>query len=204
MAFHINQREETIDLGDTAGALMATQSMQMQTFVAAGFCAGAGASAGSVGYQNEVAPTLKASPSGNMAPSVLCLNDQGGQVMEWSENVSGALRAQEHGHQPLVASGIATNPAWGYCPEIVGALVSSDSKGINNQYVGQGKCVTDSTMLIRRLTPTECERLQGYPDGWTDLPGASDSARYKALGNSVAIPCVDQLLHGIALVLQAE
>ncbi len=39
--------------------------------------------------------------------------------------------------------------------------------------------------LIRRLTPLECERLQGFPDGWSDIPGASDSARYKALGNSV-------------------
>ena len=39
--------------------------------------------------------------------------------------------------------------------------------------------------LIRRLTPLECERLQGFPDGWMDIPGASDSARYKALGNSV-------------------
>ena len=39
--------------------------------------------------------------------------------------------------------------------------------------------------LIRRLTPLECERLQGFPAGWTDIPGASDSARYKALGNSV-------------------
>ena len=39
--------------------------------------------------------------------------------------------------------------------------------------------------LIRRLTPLECERLQGFPDGWTDMPNASDSARYKALGNSV-------------------
>ena len=39
--------------------------------------------------------------------------------------------------------------------------------------------------LISRLTPLECERLQGFPDGWTDIPGASDSARYKALGNSV-------------------
>ena len=40
-------------------------------------------------------------------------------------------------------------------------------------------------LLIRHLTPLECERLQGFPDGWTDIPGASDSARYKALGNSV-------------------
>ena len=39
--------------------------------------------------------------------------------------------------------------------------------------------------LIRRLTPLECERLQGFPDGWTDIPDASDSARYKELGNSV-------------------
>ena len=43
----------------------------------------------------------------------------------------------------------------------------------------------DCRNLIRRLTPLECERLQGYPDSWTDVPGASDSARYKALGNSV-------------------
>lgn len=53
------------------------------------------------------------------------------------------------------------------------------------------------TGAVRRLTPLECERLQGYPDGWTDIPDtevngkkvrASDSARYKALGNSIALP----------------
>ena len=55
--------------------------------------------------------------------------------------------------------------------------------------------------LIRRLTPLECERLQGFPDGWTDLPGASDSARYKALGNSVAIPCVKFIMSRIAAAL---
>ncbi len=55
--------------------------------------------------------------------------------------------------------------------------------------------------LIRRLTPLECERLQGFPDGWTDIPNASDSARYKALGNSVAIPCVEFILSQIAAAL---
>lgn len=55
--------------------------------------------------------------------------------------------------------------------------------------------------LIRRLTPLECERLQGFPDGWTDIPGASDSARYKALGNSVAIPCVEFIMLRIAAAL---
>lgn len=47
-------------------------------------------------------------------------------------------------------------------------------------------------MTVRRLTPLECERLQGFPDCWTDVPykgkPASDSARYKALGNSMAVP----------------
>ena len=62
---------------------------------------------------------------------------------------------------------------------------------------------TDQPRLIRRLTPLECERLQGFPDGWTDIPNASDSSRYKALGNSVALPCVDYVLFGIALVLLA-
>ena len=57
--------------------------------------------------------------------------------------------------------------------------------------------------LIRRLTPLECERLQGFPDGWTDIPDASDSARYKALGNSVAIPCVEFIMGQIAAALRA-
>ena len=56
--------------------------------------------------------------------------------------------------------------------------------------------------LIRRLTPLECERLQGFPDGWTDIPGASYSARYKALGNSVAIPCVDFVMHCLVQAVQ--
>jgi len=43
-------------------------------------------------------------------------------------------------------------------------------------------------MAVRRLTPMECERLQGFPDNYTNIPGASDSGRYKALGNSMAVP----------------
>ena len=86
--------------------------------------------------------------------------------------------------------------------ETVGSLCSDDKKGIGNQYVSQDKCIVEKRNLIRRLTPLECERLQGFPDGWTDIPGASDSARYKALGNSVAIPCVDFVLRGIAYFLR--
>lgn len=49
--------------------------------------------------------------------------------------------------------------------------------------------------IVRRLTPTEAERLQGFPDEWT--AGESDSARYKAIGNSVALPCVSYVMSGV-------
>ena len=96
--------------------------------------------------------------------------------------------------------------------ETVGALCRGDEKGIGNQYVSQDKCIIageiteeySATNLVHRLTPLECERLQGYPDGWTDIPGASDSARYKALGNSVAIPCVEYLMQRVAMVITLD
>lgn len=75
-----------------------------------------------------------------------------------------------------------------------GTLQSKPNGGTS--YNLQNVCRTGYT--VRRLTPTECERLQGYPDGWTDIGEwvdskgkkriTSDSARYKALGNSIAIP----------------
>ena len=62
----------------------------------------------------------------------------------------------------------------------------------------------EGPLLIRRLTPLECERLQGFPDGWTALPGAADSKRYKALGNSVAVPCVVYIMLGIAIAFRCR
>lgn len=55
--------------------------------------------------------------------------------------------------------------------------------------------------VVRRLTPLECERLQGFPDGWTDIPGASDTARYKALGNSIALPQWQIIINNMAKYL---
>jgi len=61
-----------------------------------------------------------------------------------------------------------------------------------------------SAMRVRRLTPTECERLQGFPDGWTQVPyrgtPASDGPRYKALGNSMAVPVMAWIGRRIAEV----
>ena len=283
MAFAANQRDEVRDLHDVAGALQAQPGMKQQTFVA-GFSAGAGASAGGIGYNESVAPTLKGSPGGNCMPSVLCLNDQGGQSMAYSENITGTLRAQERGHQPLVLNpagpllyenygidsrytgphkvaptlsarmgtgGLNTSlvqqvPEEVICiagnaidrqPENGGnglgcqedlayTLTATDRHAVysrqrvddfrrndvvSTQSARQYKDATDLicqqteayAYLIRRLTPLECERLQGFPDGWTDIPGASDSARYKALGNSVAIPCVEFIMSRIAAAMRA-
>ena len=52
-----------------------------------------------------------------------------------------------------------------------------------------------ATTQVRRLTPLECERLQGFPDGWTE--GQSDTHRYKQMGNAVAVPVVEWLIKGI-------
>jgi DNA (cytosine-5)-methyltransferase 1 len=58
----------------------------------------------------------------------------------------------------------------------------------------------DHSMAVRRLTPTECERLQGFPDGYTDImPNTPDGPRYKALGNSMAVPVMRWIGSRIAL-----
>ena len=306
-AFHINQREETINLNGISGALMATTNMQMQTFVAEG---------------------MRKFESAEKEEECLSLNDQGGERMDVSVDVTATLRAGMSGHPPLVmgiqqgsagteeipdpalteeaetggnnqqilfenhgidarytgphevaptmsarygtggnnvplvsdmpesyciagniidrevqngGNGLGCQPDISYTltsadrhavfsrqrsdeflqnrvtatqsarqhkdatdlvcepyQNTVGTIGYTDHKGINNQYVSEDKCIVENRRLIRRLTPLECERLQGFPDHWTDIPGASDSARYKALGNSVAIPCVDFVLRGIA------
>ena len=280
LAFTANQRDEVRDLHGVSAALCAEPGMKQQTFVA-GFSAGAGATAGSIGYAEECAPTLKGSAGGSCMPSVLCLNDQGGKIMDCTEDISGTLRAEEHGHQPLILSiqqSVAetetdrsttaiemTNMCGGnqpslfenhgidaryrgplsvaptlparagtggnnlslvaqpvtsqvYCRQRVdvfqnGEISSTesarqykDATDLVCQIPADGSPLQDALAagvraLIRRLTPLECERLQGFPDGWTDIPGASDSARYRALGNSVAIPCVEYLIRRIVIVL---
>lgn len=299
-AFAANQRDEVRDLHNVAGALGTQPGMKQQTFVAS-FSAGAGASAGGIGYSKEITPTLKGTASGNCMPTVLCLNDQGGRVMECSEDKVGTLRAQEHGHQslvlpleefgpllfenhgidsrytgphevaptmsarygtggnnvPLVSQEVETycimgnaidrephngGNGIGYQEGVAYTLTATDHHAVfsrqrvdvfcendvvSTQSARQHKDATDlvwqngnqmskpecdggadenapAALLIRRLTPLECERLQAFPDFWTEIQGASDSARYKALGNSVAIPCVEFIMEKIADDLDQE
>ena len=232
-----------------------------------------------------VMPTLPAGEnSGQNQESVLCLNNQGGSMMGVSHDVSGTLRAQEHGHQPAVMAFDTTQitskqngsiPDFGKpchtlnanahvpcaildmshacdvirdCGEVAPSLQARMGTGGNQipltyqkttgtlspgahagSYNGQdayndmlvcGAAVPDiahtlkakancdfredsetypvQNRVVRRLTPLECERLQGFPDHWTDLGEwtdskgkrhkDADSPRYKALGNSIALP----------------
>ena len=85
-----------------------------------------------------------------------------------------------------------------------GTLQAKDKPGYSLNYQNPVR----TGYIVRRLTPTECERLQGYPDGWTafDELGKpiSDTKRYQMLGNSVAVPCVAFILSGIAAELYSE
>ena len=75
--------------------------------------------------------------------------------------------------------------------EVVGTLQARDYKGLNHEGARDGKAIFESS-TVRRLTPTECERLQGFPDGWTE--GQADSHRYKQMGNAVAVPVVQWII----------
>jgi DNA (cytosine-5)-methyltransferase 1 len=65
---------------------------------------------------------------------------------------------------------------------------------------GRGTPTAATETTVRRLTPTECERLQGFPDGWTATSNGkpqADSARYRQMGNAVAVPCVEWIARRI-------
>lgn len=96
-------------------------------------------------------------------------------------------------------------------------LRGADTSNSNREGVGIGEVGDPSFTLqaahshevitpwaVRRLTPTECERLQGFPDGYTNIPvgkkRAADSPRYKALGNSMAINCMRWIGRRIEMV----
>lgn len=301
---------------DRAPTLTASAGMSgnNQPVVCAGFKLGNSEQARSIGYAEEQAPTLNAECGGNK-PAVMCLNDQGGNVMGVSHDVAGTLRAQEHGHQPAVMAFDTTQitskqngsiPDFGKpchtlnanahvpcavldmshacdviqdCGEVAPSLQARMGTGGNQipltyqkttgtlspgahagsyngqdayndmlvvsseispalrakanapyrtdmaAYVASVDCrnfteggeingtlqakesggqslnlnnTVRQNMVVRRLTPLECERLQGFPDHWTDLGEwtdskgkrhkDADSPRYKALGNAIALP----------------
>lgn len=91
-------------------------------------------------------------------------------------------------------------------PKVTGALCANSHPG---SYTGQDAfndmlpvIKKDKKYIVRRLTPTECARLQGFPDWWTDGANGSDSNIYKLWGNGVALPCVYDILGRLAKELE--
>ena len=183
--------------------------------VSAGFKHKAGSQSGSIGFQEETAPTLLAGQqSAVMKAYVVGAYHSGGMLSDNPK--SGFYEADTsrtldlNGGNPCCNQGgvavveDADGAAAVDCrnlretDEVSGTLLAKAASGgysLNYQNpVRTGLCV-------RRLTPTEAERLQGYPDGWTesgaDGRAISDTKRYQMLGNSIAVPCVAYIMQGI-------
>lgn len=134
-----------------------------------------------------ISPTIRAEMHGNIPAVALSIGN--GQVNQSASETASTLSCM-HDQQAILCYGLDSNKN-GYV-DMVGALQSHQSGGM------QELCC-DRRMVVRRLTPLECERLQGFPDEWTDIgpwtdskgklhKESSDSSRYKALGNSIALP----------------
>lgn len=136
-------------------------------------------------YDDGISQTVNAqySAGGNQKPLVVSVGN--GQLNQISMSDKANSLDTMHDQQAVM-----TFEAFGVDSE---RQTTSTLKARND---GTSNCdLAISQNSVRRLTPLECERLQGYPDGWTDIPGATDSKRYKALGNSIALPFWEHLAH---------
>ena len=174
-------------------------------------------------YKADTARTLDlngGSPACNQGGMAIVslLNDQGGSSICGDDDakVAPTIRAKMHGNVPAVVYDARGNGDGIIVPTITGDHENrvtdytavcigngqADQLGMSEK-VGALNCMHDQQAImtqavVRRLTPLECERLQGFPDGWTDIGDwtdskgkkhkAADSPRYRALGNSIALP----------------
>lgn len=158
--------------------------------VCAGFKLGNSERARSIGYQVECAPTLNAQCGGNK-PAILDMAHACDVIRECGDIVP-TLNAR----MGTAGNQVPLTYAFGRPDTYTESDIASTESA--RQYKSATDIICGSDKSIRRLTPLECERLQGCPDGWTDIGDyidssgrkrrTSDSARYKALGNSIAIP----------------
>lgn len=178
-----------------------------------------------ISHASDVVREYKDSPTlcarmgtgGNQVPIVLM--DQGGDVMTVEKNMVGTLRAQSHGHEPIVLSENGTDravsvditpplktttiPCFALAENTIGRQPQNGGNG--SGFSNEKSYTLNATGVhgvsfegcVRRLTPVECERLMGFEDNYTQIPyrgkpaeKCPDAPRYKALGNSWAVPVV--------------
>lgn len=212
-----------IDHADTAGCngkgwkenISYTLNTIDRPAVCAGFKGDQGEKAGGIGYSEEVSPTLSAAPSGSNQVTLTIskvagtldanyykgCGERGGAEREYVATFS------QQGFGDYKESGIGYSCKQRDAKDATDLVISIDDE--KNAYIDQfGTLKAHASggtqqhvmerMIVRRLTPLECTRLQGYPDGWvgigdwTDEKGRvhkeADAPKYKALGNSIALP----------------
>lgn len=161
------------------------------------------------GIYEDISPSVKVGSGGSCGnpPAVLAFsagNSKDSRSIALSEDHTPPLRAGSSG------TNMTPTIAYGFVPK---APPNSRSMGeaidqsptVTTHQLGQGVSLG---MQVRRLTPTECERLQGFPDGHTLIPyrgkPAADGPRYKAIGNSMAVPVMRWIGERIAMVEQSS
>ena len=221
----LNHNEQVLFVPDKARSLTARNDGSPcvdrgPDIVAAGFKHKASPSAGNIGYKLEAAPTLMEGQESAVAVYDMTHADEVMRPVEGGKCQTLNARMGTGGNQvPVLAY---TQQAFGEYEDTgkASALKARDYKDATDLVAAVGNGQADQTRIsdkvgapncmhdqqavmvqksVRRLTPTECERLQGLPDGYTliDDKTCSDTARYKALGNGMAQPCADYVIRRI-------
>lgn len=139
----------------------------------ASFCGGASHSAGNIGYSETVAPTLRAGAGGLLRGATVCIENT---VYDMT-HASDVIREYAGASQTFAAR---------------------MGTGGNQIPLKLDEARPPRKYILRRLTPLECCRMQGFPDDWTAGVEGSDAAQYKMWGNGMALPCVLYVMQGIA------
>lgn len=207
--------------------------------VCAGFGYKVSSGAGSIGYRDKQAPTLLAGRcaasvlihGGRQPETVGALCASGHKGVSNQLVTAGKVIATEEPRSAAVAIDRATTPKFSeeLCHTLRrgGAGGCNDAVAVISQYgevagtltarydsspcPDRGQNIVGNGSVVRRLTPRECERLQGMPDDWTRIPyrgkpadQCPDGPRYKAIGNSMAVPVMRWIGEGIAMVVELE
>lgn len=176
----------------------------------------------SLNYINPVAEPLiyDARGNGDGMTSPTMTGDHNSRVTDYTaitlqgDTVAGALLARDY-KGPGRADSLGRVIAQPVGADLYNGTLTGDKAVTLTAATAKGGTNTGPSVIekiirwiVRRLTPTECERLQGYPDGWTDLGSwidskgkthkDADTPRYKALGNSIALPQWYYVLGGIS------
>jgi site-specific DNA-cytosine methylase len=146
-----------------------------------------------VTYDNDKAGTM----SKSQTLAVCVLMDQGGGVINTQDDGGiGTLRAPTHGHEPIIAFNMHKSGN-----EASSLGVTTDRIDCMRAAAKSPMAIQSGMSSVRRLTPKECERLQGWPDDHTLVPyrgkPMADGPRYKIIGNGWALPCVQWIARRI-------